>query len=131
MKKIFFGFLAMAAMANADITNVPVSKAFLGRNIKIIDIRTPAEWASTGIIKGAYPIMFFDEKGEAKETAFRVKLNKIIKKNEKFAIICRTGARTAVVAKILDSDYDVINLQGGMVKLMQEGYKPVPYKAIR
>lgn len=128
MKKILLALLATIALANADVTNVVASKAFLGKNIKIIDVRTPGEWASTGIIKGAYTIMFFDERGEAKEAAFRAKLNKIIKKNEKFAIICRTGARTGAIAKILDNDYDIINLQGGMSKLMQEGYKPVPYK---
>ncbi|MDD5359708.1 MAG: rhodanese-like domain-containing protein [Sulfurovaceae bacterium] len=128
MKKILLALLAIMALANADVTNVVASKAFLGKNIKIIDVRTPGEWASTGIIKGSYPVMFFDERGEAKEAAFRAKLNKIIKKNEKFAIICRTGARTTAIAKILDNDYDIINLQGGMVRLMQEGYKPVPYK---
>lgn len=128
MKKILLAFLATIALANADVTNVVASKAFLGKNIKIIDVRTPGEWASTGIIKGAYPVMFFDERGEAKEAAFRAKLNKIIKKNEKFAIICRTGARTMAIAKMLDNDYDIINLQGGMSKLMQDGYKPVPYK---
>ncbi len=128
MKKILLALLATMALANADVTNVVASKAFLGKNIKIIDVRTPGEWASTGVIKGAYTIMFFDERGEAKEAAFRAKINKIIKKNEKFAIICRTGARTGAIAKILDNDYDIINLQGGMVKLMQEGYKPVPYK---
>ncbi len=128
MKKILLALLATMALANADVTNVVASKAFLGKNIKIIDVRTPGEWASTGIIKGAYPVMFFDERGEAKEAAFRAKLNKIIKKNEKFAIICRTGARTMAIAKMLDNDYDIINLQGGMSKLMQDGYKPVPYK---
>lgn len=128
MKKILLALLATMALANADVTNVVASKAFLGKNIKIIDVRTPGEWASTGIIKGAYPVMFFDERGEAKEAAFRAKLNKIIKKNEKFAIICRTGARTTAIAKMLDNDYDIINLQGGMSKLMQDGYKPVPYK---
>lgn len=131
MKKILLALLAISAMASADATNVVATKAFLAKSIKIIDVRTPGEWASTGIVKGSYPIMFFDERGEAKEAAFRAKLNKIVKKNEKFAIICRTGARTAAIAKILENDYDVINLQGGMVKLMQEGYKPVPYKAIR
>ncbi|CUV65807.1 putative rhodanese-like domain-containing protein [Sulfurovum sp. enrichment culture clone C5] len=128
MKKILLALIATMALANADVTNVVASKAFLGKNIKIIDVRTSGEWASTGVIKGAYTIMFFDERGEAKEAAFRAKLNKIIKKNEKFAIICRTGARTGAIAKILDNDYDIINLQGGMVRLMQEGYKPVPYK---
>lgn len=128
MKKVLLTLLATMALANADVTNVVANKAFLSKNIKIIDVRTPGEWASTGIIKGAYPIMFFDERGEAKEAAFRAKLNKIIKKNEKFAIICRTGARTMAIAKMLDNDYDIINLQGGMNKLMQDGYKTVPYK---
>ncbi|MBN2721688.1 MAG: rhodanese-like domain-containing protein, partial [Campylobacterales bacterium] len=83
------------------------------------------------IVKGAYPIMFFNEKGEAKEDAFLVKLNKIVKKNETFAIICRTGSRTTAIAPFLsdEKDYNVVNLQGGIMKLMQDGYKPVPYRA--
>ncbi len=129
MKKIMLFMLALLGISNADVTNVAVTKAFLNKPIKIIDIRTPAEWAQTGIVKGAYPIMFFNEKGEAKEDAFLVRLNKIVKKNETFAIICRTGSRTTAIAPFLDQkDYNVINLQGGMMKLMQDGYKPVPYR---
>ena len=131
MRKILLTILGISAMINADVTNVVATKAFLNKPIKIIDIRTPAEWAQTGIIKGSYPIMFFNEKGEAKPDAFLAKLNKVVKKNEKFAIICRTGSRTAAIAPFLsdEKDYDVINLQGGIMKLMQEGYKPVPYRA--
>ncbi|MGW8169560.1 MAG: rhodanese-like domain-containing protein [Sulfurovaceae bacterium] len=132
MKKIMLFMLALVGISNADVTNVMVTKAFLNKPIKIIDIRTPAEWAQTGIVKGAYPIMFFNEKGEAKEDAFLVKLNKIVKKNETFAIICRTGSRTTAIAPFLDQkDYNVINLQGGMMRLMQDGYKPMPYRASR
>jgi rhodanese-related sulfurtransferase len=129
LKKILLTILAISAIVNADVTNVVVTKAFLNKPIKIIDIRTPAEWAQTGIVKGAYPIMFFNEKGEAKEDAFLVKLNKIVKKNETFAIICRTGSRTTAIAPFLDGkDYNVINLQGGMMKLMQDGYRPMHYR---
>ncbi|MDD3774867.1 MAG: rhodanese-like domain-containing protein [Sulfurovaceae bacterium] len=131
MKKILLAISIISAIANADITNVVATKSFLAKPIKIIDIRTPAEWAQTGIVKGSYPIMFFNDKGEAKPDAFLVQLNKIVKKNEKFAIICRTGSRTAAIAPFLsdEKDYNVINLQGGIMKLMQEGYKPVPYRA--
>jgi len=131
MKKILLAISAISAIANADITNVVATKSFLAKPIKIIDIRTPAEWAQTGIVKGSYPIMFFNDKGEAKPDAFLVQLNKVVKKNEKFAIICRTGSRTAAIAPFLsdEKDYNVINLQGGIMKLMQEGYKPVPYRA--
>ncbi len=132
MKKILLTILAISAIVNADVTNIEVNKAFLAKPIKIIDIRTPAEWAQTGIIKGAYPIMFFNEKGEANTDAFLVRLNKVVKKNEKFAIICRTGARTTSIAPFLDEkDYNVINLKGGMMKLIQEGYKTTPYRALR
>ena len=76
--------------------------------------------------------MFFNEKGEANTDAFLAKLNKVVKKNEKFAIICRTGARTTSIAPFLDEkDYNVINLKGGMMKLIQEGYKPTPYRGFR
>ena len=131
MKKILLAISAISAIANADTTNVVATKSFLAKPIKIIDIRTPAEWAQTGIVKGSYPIMFFNDKGEAKPDAFLVQLNKVVKKNEKFAIICRTGSRTAAIAPFLsdEKDYNVINLQGGIMKLMQEGYKPVPYRA--
>jgi len=132
MKKILLAIAMLSAIANADVTNVVATKAFLSKPIKIIDIRTPAEWAQSGIVKGSYPIMFFNEKGEAKEDAFLVQLNKIVKKNETFAIICRTGSRTTAIAPFLDEkDYNVINLQGGIVKLIQEGYTPVPYRASR
>ncbi|MDY0195119.1 MAG: rhodanese-like domain-containing protein [Sulfurovaceae bacterium] len=130
MKKIFLLFSILTLLIHADVTNVVATKAFLNKPIKIIDIRTPAEWAQSGIIKGSYPIMFFNEKGEAKEDAFLVQLNKIVKKNETFAIICRTGSRTTAITPFLDEkDYNVINLQGGIIKLIQEGYKPVPYRA--
>lgn len=34
MKKILLAFLASIALANADVTNVVASKAFLSKNIK-------------------------------------------------------------------------------------------------
>jgi rhodanese-related sulfurtransferase len=73
--------------------------------------------------------MFFDEKGNYDVEKFVKNLNKIVKKDEEFALICRTGSRTLEVSKFLSSTfgYRVINLVGGMMKLMQEGYKPVRY----
>jgi rhodanese-related sulfurtransferase len=131
LKKILLTLLAISAIVNADVTNVVVDKVFLSKPIKIIDIRTPTEWAETGIIKGAYPIMFFNEKGDANTDAFLAKLNKVVKKNETFAIICRTGNRTTYIAPFLgEKNYNVINLKGGMMKLIQDGYRPTPYRAL-
>jgi len=129
MTKIVFVLLFLATSLFAELKQVLVTEDFVHKNIKIIDIRTPAEWRETGIVNGAYTLMFFDEKGNYDVEKFVKNLNKIVKKDEEFALICRTGSRTLEVSKFLSSTfgYRVINLVGGMMKLMQEGYKPVRY----
>ncbi len=129
MKKIILGVLLLGNLLFAELQNVWVTPKFLEKNIKIIDIRTPGEWRETGIVKGAYPIMFFNEQGKFNVQKFLEELNKVVKKDEPFALICRTGSRTTEVSKFLSSQlgYKVINLKGGMMKLMHEGYKPVRY----
>ena len=130
MKKIIFGLLITVTALMAELQNVWATKDFLKKDIKIIDIRTPGEWKETGIVKGAYTIMFFDENGNYDIPGFLRDLNKVVKKGEQFALICRTGSRTAEISKFLSSQlgYNVVNLAGGMVKLRHEGHKPVPYK---
>ena len=130
MMKIIFVLLITATALMAESQNIWVTKDFFKKDIKIIDIRTPGEWRETGIVKGAYTIMFFDEEGRFDIPEFLAKLDKVVKKGEQFALICRTGSRTAEISKFLSSElgYNVINLGGGMMKLRHEGYKPVPYK---
>lgn len=129
MTRIIFALLLFGTSLFAELKNVWVTPQFLEKKIKIIDIRTPGEWRETGIVKGAYTIMFFDEKGQFDVPKFLKSLNKIVKKDEQFALICRTGSRTTEISKYLSSEfgYNVINLGGGMMKLMREGYKPVKY----
>ena len=130
MTKIIFGLLITATALMAELQNIWVTKDFLKKDIKIIDIRTPGEWRETGIVKGAYTIMFFDEKGKFNVPEFLEKLDKVVKKGEQFALICRTGSRTAEISKFLSSElgYNVINLGSEMMKLKYEEYKPVTYK---
>ena len=129
MKKILFTLLILATSLFAELKNELATKDFLKKDIKVIDIRTPAEWKETGIVKDSYTIMFFDEKGAYDVEKFLKELNKIIKKDEQFALICRTGSRTQIISDFLANKigYRVINLQGGLMKLMSEGYKPVQY----
>ena len=129
IKKIVLGLLLVGTSLFAELQNVWVTKDFLKKDIKIIDIRTPGEWRQTGIVKDSYTVMFFDEKGKYDIPKFLKSINMIVKKGEQFALICRTGSRTADISKYLSSEYgyNVINLGGGIMKLMQEGYKPVKY----
>ena len=130
MKKILFGLLITVTALMAELQQVWATPQFADKNIKIIDIRTPAEWKETGIVKGSYTIMFFNEQGDFSVESFLRQLNMLVKKDEQFALICRVGSRTGMVAEFLSEklNYKVINLKGGIMKMIHEGYKTVPYK---
>ena len=63
MKRIFIVFIITFTSLMAELNQVWATPQFVEKKMKIIDIRTPAEWRETGIIEGSYTIMFFDEKG--------------------------------------------------------------------
>jgi len=132
MKKIILGLLLLGSSLFAEITNIIVTPEFVNSaKLKIIDIRTKGEWKETGIVKGSYPLTFFNEKGNYDIDGFLKSLNKIVNKDEKFALICRTGSRTGMVSNFLGKklDYHVINLKGGLMKLLRAGYKTVRYNS--
>ena len=132
MKKILVIVAFLTSMLSAQLQQVVVSKSFLDNNkdLKIIDIRTLPEWKETGIVKGSYTIEFFNQQGGYDVNKFTAELNKVVKKGEKFAIICRTGSRTSAIASFLSDKlgYNLINLKGGITKLIREGYKTQAYK---
>ena len=129
MTRIVFGLLLFATSLFAELKQEWATEKFLQKNIKVIDIRTPAEWRETGIVKGSYPIMFFDEQGNYDVPKFLKALDKVVKKDEQFALICRVGSRTGMVSEFLANKlgYKVIDLKGGIMKLISEGYRPVRY----
>jgi rhodanese-related sulfurtransferase len=130
MKKILLGLFITMTTLMAELQQVWATPAFANENIKIIDIRTPAEWKETGIVKGSYTIMFFDEKGNFNVADFLKQLDSVVQKDETFALICRVGSRTSIVSEFLSErlGYKVINLKGGIMKMIYEGYKTVPYQ---
>ncbi len=129
MTRILFGLLLLATSLFAELKQEWATESFLNKHIKIIDIRTPAEWRETGIVKGSTTIMFFDEEGNYDVPKFLKALDKVVKKDEQFALICRVGSRTGMVSEFLVNKlkYRVINLKGGIMKLISEGYRPVRY----
>lgn len=129
MKRLVLGVLLFTVSLFAEVENISVTPEFFKKNIPVIDVRTPGEWQQTGIVKGAYTIMFFDERGKYDIKAFLKALNQAIDTKKPFALICHTGSRTTMISKFLDQelDYHVINLVGGMDVLMGQGYQPAPY----
>ena len=130
MNKIFIAFIITLTSLMAELNQVWATPQFVEKKMKIIDIRTPAEWKETGIIEGSYTIMFFDEKGNFNLEIFLKQLDMVVKKDEPFALICRVGSRTGMVSEFLSErlGYKVTNLKGGIMKMIYEGYKTVPYK---
>ena len=130
MKKTLFALFLLFASLNASVTNEYPSQKILSQHIPIVDIRTPGEWKETGILKGAIPIMFFDEQGGYDIKGFLKELNTKVDTTKPFAIICRTGNRTSMLSGFLSKElnYDVINLKGGMVYAKGQSLPIVPFK---
>lgn len=131
MRILFIALLLSATTLMADYIRQPIDQKLIDSKIKIIDIRTPSEWRTTGLVKGSIPITFFDEQGNYNTEIFLGQLNKVVKKGEKFALICNSGNRTQIVGTFLGKQqgYNVIDLQGGIQyaigkKLPLEPYKP-------
>lgn len=114
----------------ADYTAQPIDQKLIDSKIKIIDIRTPAEWKTTGLVKGSIPIMFFDEKGNYDTNGFLAELNKKVKKEERFAIICNSGNRSKILGTYLGQQlgYNVIDLAGGIQYAITKKFPLEPYK---
>lgn len=131
VKKTIFALLLLSASLFAQLSNQYLTKEFLNKHIPIVDVRTPGEWRETGILKGAVPIMFFDQRGNYDARKFLNELNKKVDTSKPFALICHTGSRTSMIAPWLSKEfgYKVINLQGGMEYATKGLHIPtVPYR---
>jgi rhodanese-related sulfurtransferase len=131
LKKIFFTLLVLLGTSLfASVTDEYPSQEILNSKIPIVDIRTPSEWKESGLLKGAIPITFFDEQGAYNVDAFVAELNKKVDTKKPFALICRTGSRTTMVANFLSKEfnYQIINLQGGMMFVQGKKLPVLPYK---
>jgi len=128
MSKIMLGLFMISTFMLAGVKTANATPEIVNSGIKIIDIRTEPEWIETGIVKDSIPITFFDIHGKYDVQKFLDALSAYVKKGEEFALICRTGSRTTAVSDFLGKQgYDVINLKGGVMSLMRQGYKLAPY----
>ena len=99
-------------------------------DMKVVDIRTPMEWSETGVVPGSTMVTFFDQMGNYNAEEFLGKIDELGGKEVEIGLLCRTGNRTSQVAGFLaQQGYNVKNLEGGIMKLMGEGYNLEAYKA--
>jgi len=116
LKKYILMLLILSSTLFAEVKNAYLSKEFIDSKIPIIDIRTTKEWIETGILKDSIPITFFDEQRQYNIQDFLLKLNAKVDTTKPFAIICRTGSRTKMLATYLSNTYNykVTNVTGGI-----------------
>lgn len=131
LKKIVFTFLVLlVASLSASVSDEYPSQVILDNKTPIVDIRTPGEWKESGLLKGAIPITFFDDKGGYNIDTFIAELNKKVDTKKPFALICHSGSRTKMVSNFLSQEfkYQIINLQGGMMYVQGKKLPVLPYK---
>ena len=119
-----YAFLGKTATATAA---APYTHAFMSVDEMkangglIVDIRTPPEWAETGVIDGAELVTFDDPR------AFWAKVGPELADGRDLILICRSGNRSENAARILASQIPnhVISVAGGMKQEIAQGYQPV------
>jgi len=102
--------------ASGDILSAPEALAAAeAGQLTIIDIRTPPEWRQTGVAKG---VALIDMQHPGGAQGFTAALLQKVggDKNAPIALICRTGNRTTMVQRYLESQgfTRVYNIKEGM-----------------
>lgn len=105
--------IAQAAAAEAPIISALDAEAGIADGTLIVlDIRSPEEWAETGVAEGAWPVSMH-------VSDFGLRLQQILAKHppERIALICATGGRSAYIADALAENgiTGVIDISEGMM----------------
>jgi len=112
--------LALPVQAQQVYTAQPSAQQIQDAPMLVVDIRQPHEWIETGLLPNALLLPFNTPE------QFLTDLAPHLTPGQPVALICRTGNRTARAAQIIAPalDVPVIDIAGGMFRLMGAGYQP-------
>ncbi len=121
----FIVCLLTIKFAYADIVHVNNEqiKELLNNNIPIVDIRRSSEWNQTGIVPTSILLTFFDKEGNYNYDEWYEKLRLEIDEDKPIILICRTGRRTSIIAKMMEIkkfDNVIYNAKGGITSWIDE-----------
>jgi len=125
--------LLSLSFAHAEVINIGNDdlQKLLAEGVKIVDLRTAGEWKQTGVIAGANMITLFDERGRADPEAWKKELSTVSAPDQPVILICRSGNRTGVAAKMLNEtmpNRKIYNVKEGMNAWVKAGQPVVPYQ---
>ena len=111
-----FAFAKIVDVNNEQI--IELSKT----NIPIVDIRRSSEWEQTGVVPESILLTFFDKKGNYNFDEWYEELRLKIDEGKPIILICRTGRRTAIIAKMIDKKFDnvIYNAKNGITSWIDE-----------
>lgn len=105
-------------------------QSMLEKGAVVVDVRTPQEWKTTGVIPGSHPLTFFDSSGQYDKTAWLKSLQPLLAKpDQPIVLVCRSGNRSAMVGQFLTSEagFDrVYHLEKGIREWSAEGRSLAP-----
>lgn len=133
MKTIVAALLIGTSLfAQAEIIDVSNEELqlLMAQGVKVVDLRTAGEWQQTGVLAGSHMITLFDERGRPNPD-WSKEVNAISPADQPVALICRTGNRTRVAAKMLSEASPlrkIYNVRSGITAWARAGQPVVPFE---
>ena len=122
---VFISFFLTIKFTFADIVDVNNEqiKELSKINIPIVDVRRSSEWDQTGVVPKSILLTFFDKEGNYNYDEWYEKLRLEIDEGKPIILICRTGRRTAIIAKMMEIkkfDNVIYNAKNGITSWIDE-----------
>ena len=105
-----------------DVNNAQI-KELSKNNIPIVDVRRSSEWDQTGVVPKSILLTFFDKEGNYNYDEWYEKLRLEIDEGKPIILICRTGRRTQIIAKMMEIkkfDNVIYNAKSGITSWIDE-----------
>ena len=105
-----------------DVNNEQIKK-LSKNNIPIVDVRRSSEWDQTGVVPKSILLTFFDKEGNYNYDEWYEKLLLEIDEGKPIILICRTGRRTNIIAKMMEIkkfDNVIYNAKNGITSWIDE-----------
>ncbi|MBS0003409.1 MAG: FKBP-type peptidyl-prolyl cis-trans isomerase [Thioalkalivibrio sp.] len=106
----------------SELDNLGLAE-MMEKGVKVVDIRRPEEWHQTGVVAGSHLLTAFDRYGRI-EPDFVGEFEELVARDEPVVLICRTGSRTAALARALAEQLEyqqVYNVTDGITRWIAEG----------
>ena len=118
--RIVWVFILSFLFLHAELRTIDATmvEKMAKQGVPVIDIRLPIEWKTTGVIKGAHLMTFFDERGGANAPEWMYRLGTLVdSKDRPFIIYCAHANRTQILGEWLSKEMGfkkVYQLKGGI-----------------